>query len=412
MQAVPLQQPIQIVVDQPRAPSKIRLWHVAVAGIVVFYAVRWVRSLVKRWTRYRRDVRCQGIAERILVLIYSYRNSNEAAATVMSLMRTASCPSNVSFAVFQEFEDAKDADVYNACVSMCTDAEERERVDLMRVISREDAKATSKGPLYGIRSAFKQAWKGEAFALVCPCGVRAVADWDAAWIEEYENAIKTLPWEGAIALTCEPEKMRSINNAASKDVAPVFEDGLGAVAQNFIRNMNETSQASIVARPRYTYPVLGRMNGRFPEVGTRLFPQKNEEAVQSLILGSCTMTSARTLKTALRFATMDCPPYAANFVLSALMHTHARTSFVAATPMFLQVSRPRSMRPARWDSRRLQEVIMSSYGEYADFCGVDIERSIATGRGLMGVLPDLESADILSKYGSRREFERIKAQFK
>ena len=155
------------------------------------------------------------------------------------LLRPASGPGNVSFAVFQEFADVKDADVYNACVSMCTDAEERDRIDLMRIISREDARATSKGPLYGIRSAFKQAWKGEAFALVCPCGVRAVSDWDATWIREYDNAPYTLPWE-AIALTCEPEEMHR-PASRQKDVAPVSRTALAPWPKTS-SNMNETSQ--------------------------------------------------------------------------------------------------------------------------------------------------------------------------
>ena len=251
--------------------------------------------------------------------------------------------------------------------------------------------------------------EGEKYVLVVPCGVRAVEDWDATWTAEYDNALKTLSWGGAIALTCEPEEIRT--TAGGTGEKPVVEDGIGAVAQNFIRGLNETSKAAIVAKPRSTFPVVGRMNGRFPEVSTRLFPQKNSDAVQSVILGSCMMTTARTLKPALRAATMDCPPYASNFVLSALLYTHSRASFVAAEPVFVRAAKPNNMRPAHWDSRALQREMLEVYGEYAEFCGVDLEESLVLGQGNMGVLPDLESHDILSKYGTRREFERVKQQF-
>lgn len=405
------QQPIQILVDNNAnsSRSKFRLWHIVIGIIALFYAARLVNNVHRRWKKYAQSIRCGKVTDRILILVYSYRDSAEASMTIMSLLRTASCPGRISFGVYQEFESRDDdSDVYNSCMGMCKDDDEQDMIERIRVVSMEDAAATTKGPLYGIRSAFRQTWKGEKYVLLVPCGIRALDGWDVAWTKNYTGAIETVIGHGAIAVTSEPEMLRQ---RPVKNTHPLQENGITAVAQNFIRNINETSRATIVAKPRSTFPVLGKMKGRFPIVSTRTFPQRNEDAVQTTMLGSCVLTSATSFKSAMRFADIDCPPYALSFMLSALMHTHARASFVAADPVFVRAATPRDMRPAQWSSKALQEKVIREYSDYCSFSGVDMEKSIVMGRGLMGLLPELDPGDILSKYGTRREFERVKMQF-
>lgn len=402
--------PIQIVVDQPKPASSFKLWHFIVVGVVVFYAVRWIRNIGRKITRFHRDRRCEKVSHRIHVLIYSHRDAEEAAATVMSLIRTSSCPGHVSFGVYQEFESVDDPDVYNTCLAMAADDEEREMVEHMRIVSREDASA-SKGPLYGIREAYRQTRKTEHFVLIVPVGTRAVSGWDATWTMEFTRARDSLPSSsGAIVLTCQPEELR-VAGGGDRSLPKVREDGIEGVAQNFIRSMTDTTKSTIISKPRSTFPVLGRMNGRFPETSVRIFPQRNEEAVRSIMLGSCLMTTARTLRAALKYATVSCPPYAMNFMLSAIMHTHARAAFVAATPVFLRAVDPNNMRPKGWNSKELQQYMIHYYSDYCVFAGVDMAESTVHGRAVMGLLPDLSSADVLSKYGTRREFLRVKSQF-
>ena len=415
----PPSRPIQIVVDQQQAAkpsSSLKLWHVILIGIAIFYVAKTIRLAHRRWTKYRRDRRCEGVHDRILVILYSFRDADEAARTILSLIRSASCPSLISFAVFQEFDPQDEADVHTACLSMCMDEDEREMVDRLRIISRSDATETSRGPLHGIREAFRNARKGEKFCCVVPCGARGVSGWDELWLGEYRKAVDTLPWNGAIALTCEPETMRSPSSSQGGDPynpqQQIREDSIGGVAQNLLRSMTETTQQAIVAKPRSTYPVVSAsMNGRFPVVETRVFPQENEESVQSIILGSCVMTTSKSMRAALKHGTMSCPPYALSYLLSALLHTHAGASFVAAEPVFLRSSSPRDMRPSDWDSRGLQQYMMENYGDYNEFCGVDMDASVVLGRATMGVLIQLESSDILSKYGTRRDFERGRSRF-
>ena len=69
------------------------------------------------------------------------------------------------------------------------------------------------------------------------------------------------------------------------------------------------------------------------------------------------------------------------------------------------------MRPSDWDSRGLQQYMMENYEDYNEFCGVDMDASVVLGRATMGVLIQLESSDILSKYGTRRDFERVRSRF-
>jgi len=48
---------------------------------------------------------------------------------------------------------------------------------------------------------------------------------------------------------------------------------------------------------------------------------------------------------------------------------------------------------------------------FCDWLGVDVKKRHASGRVVMGLLPDYKDIDIIQKYGSMRQFEKFKNQF-
>ena len=65
----------------------------------------------------------------------------------------------------------------------------------------------------------------------------------------------------------------------------------------------------------------------------------------------------------------------------------------------------------RWDSNAAGRALRRDHADYATFAGVIMDTTVTSGRARMGLLPELGSEDILSKYGSRATFDRIRRGF-
>ena len=63
-----------------------------VVGVIVFYAVRWIRNVGRKISRFNRDRRCEKVSHRIHVLIYSHLDAEETAAAYVHALKRQDGP--------------------------------------------------------------------------------------------------------------------------------------------------------------------------------------------------------------------------------------------------------------------------------------------------------------------------------
>lgn len=401
---MPPQQPLQIVVDtQPRARGP-RWLHIilALAVLIAFYSLwNWFsRSL--RHTRRR--TLCMKHTEPISVLFHCFRDAEQCAFSILSLLRGASCPNRVHIAVYQEL-DAGDTDVHSSALRMARGDEEVEWVHRLRIVSTDDATTTSMGSLFAWRELLRGPAKSK-FVLVTRPGVQAMLGWDISLVETWRNARVDRLREIPVITAALPggHRERAPSNHSS---------GALGVAQDWINAATANNRQKLHQSQKSVFTTIKEFRGRFPELSIRTFPRVPKHPVSTLAAsGSMVFGPRIAFARAMRAYPCDEPvaDYAVDWVLSAMLWSSG-TRFLAPPVCPFSLTHNRDMRPKRWDSRTVGKAITRDHAAYATFAGVDLEKAVTSGRGRMGLLPDLKSEDILSKYGSRATFDRIRRGF-
>ena len=272
--------------------------------------------------------------------------------------------------------------------------------DRFRIISRDDAEYSA-----GIMFAYNELiplHTGERFCAIVPSGCLAVKDWDEQLKSEY-----------APGSMCTFEPMFHNIASASSD-GLVSGNDMGSMAQNMMRMVTHSYAASSLPTPRSTYPVYTSFNGRFPLVGFRTLPTTSvrEDPTRSIALGSVVFGPTKQIEKVLWHGRdLVMPHYAFNYALSALMFAHVNKTFTVCRPCFVRAYSPSMFRPHGWDSKSTARYFIDSHAEYNHFAGLDLSQGIVSGRAQMGLLLALRRRDIIAKFGSTRNFDRVKRQF-
>ena len=104
---------------------------------------------------------------------------------------------------------------------------------------------------------------------------------------------------------------------------------------------------------------------------------------------------------------MQIASYAEDTLLSAMLWMDDHTFYTLLPKMYIQKSNV-SIRPDDWNSKDIQEILLKDYKEYFTFLGVDLKKRQISGRALLGILPEESMDDIIKKYGSFAEYDRVK----
>jgi len=342
--------------------------------------------------------------EPISVLFHCFRDAEQCAFSILSLLREASCPSRVQVAVYQEL-DAGDADVHSSALRMARGGEEVEWVQRLRVVSTDDATSTSMGSLFAWRELLRGPAKSK-FVLVTRPGVQATTGWDVLLVETWRHARVEKLREIPVITTALPggHRARAPSNRSA---------GALGVAQDWINTATANNRQKLHQSQKSVFTTIKEFRGRFPELSLRTFPRVPKHPVSTLAASGSMVFGPRIAFTrAMRTYPCDEPvaDYAVDWVLSAMLWSSGTRFFAPQVCPFLQ-TQSRDMRPKRWDSRTLGKAMTRDHVAYATFAGVDLEKAVTSGRGRMGLLPNLNSEDILNKYGSRATFDRIRRGF-
>lgn len=394
-------QEVRIVVDsETKNTSSVRWWHLFLVALVILIGWKlWNASV--RSLRKRRAAKLCADSPRVVVLMHCFRDAPMCARTIMSLLRTATCKDHISVWVYQELEMG-DMDVFRACMEISQTTEERLTVERMRIVTVDNATQVSSGSFFAWGEMLRRASDmTKAWVLLTTPGTAGTPEWDVHLLSQSRR--------GSV-LTCVPPPIDGPVLSTSTN------DGTMAdMARDWMRSMAASQEhVSRIQHLRVpTFPVIGEMNGYFPEVASRTFPLMPREPVEVLVATcSCLFAPLHVLKRVIvplrDFVVAD---YALDWILSSALWSHGTHMMSpACSPPLVRVERGRNERPVAWKSKDLLLKLLKTGGEkYAEFAGVDLSEGQCFGRGRMGLLPAM--SDILVKFGSQASFDRVKRMF-
>ena len=404
-------QPIRIVVDTQQTPARSGTkWVHIFFGIAVLVAAYYMWSWFADSVRMsRRQTLCEKHSEQISVLLHCFRDAGRCVSSIFSLLRNASCPSRVRVMVYQEL-DSGDPDVYSLAMQAARNEEETNWVHAMRIVSTDDATNASMGSLFAWREllrGFTSKW-----VLISRPGVQADVGWDIGLLETWRDAqvdrMREIPVISAV-----PPQIKAPTGGRNSSSSS---DGVIGVARDWVNSATERSRRQLQSAQnaqKHVFPTVVDFRGRIPELSYRTFPRMPKHPVPTIAASASMAFGPRAVFVrAMRAYPCEDPvaDYAVDWVLSAMLWSSGARFFAPPSCPFSQ-PRTRDMRPKRWDSRTVGRALQRDHTDYALFAGVNMDSAVTSGRARMGLLPELSSEDILSKYGSRATFDRIRRGF-
>lgn len=404
--AVPQPQTIQISIDGPQKQSGLPMviWvsAVIIIGIVMYYVYAAIR-------RYNRQLtiqnNCRGGGDTYFVMIYSFRDSVATATTIMELFEHAYCPMRINIAVYQDM-DKYDVDTYSIVSDYVEQSDVLKRVvnTNLKIITSDDATRASNGALFAYKQMLIRASENEKWACIMHPGASPCVHWDRVLINQHTRVNNR---SAVLTLVPARERRASISSDINRTDMQGWIRSLTHSAQRASRNVRDSSIA--------TFPVVKEFNGRIPVLEPRSFPQLPVEPVE------CTMVSSGMifLHTSLlqhafensSIADQPCAEYAVDYALSMILFNRGAKFY---TPDVLNVliekrsDKPIHFRPTQWDSKSFTRQVMEEDVEnYAAFVGVDMKERIVSGRARMGMSPAVSELEIVQKYATHAEFNRV-----
>jgi len=412
------ERPIQIFMqDTTRKKISLPTWGYIAIGSIVVYAMY---KLYKTYTSYywlrTVEKRCLGISpsENILILIHSYRDSQNTASSILSAIQSAYCPKRVFFGIYQELEP-HDADVYQLCESYVTMHEKSYLQNNVRIISMDDAKTTTNGSLSAWRELSNRTTMGEKYFLIVHPGAEFTSNWDKLLIDEYKliQGTTIVRPEETIVLSMVPQKEKRVVVESSPNVDTWM--------KTLQQSGNSVNKAIRAHRLGSSFPVVKKFNGRIPVITSKIFPNTPASPAESTVMSTslCFGKLENFVHVCNSSPLFDYPiaDYATDWIMSAALYSDGMARFfVPRNKEGIVVERrthtPKSCRPKYWSSKDLSAFCQKEYYDFMNYVGVDKNEGIITGRAQMGLLPGPQISDIIKKYGTLQEYERIRRAFK
>ena len=371
-------------------------WLLLAAALIAAAAMAIARARARmRRTRAIESGCARARRQGAILVVLPTRHPRRAARAIFSAFEAATCPWRVAFAVYNE--SAEDVmEHYERESARHTVGDFRSRVRV-----RSTIQATSAGALCAAREATAQLHQDERFLLLLDDGATLLEGWDFALCAQWAEL-----GDADGVLSVPPRVVGAAGDAHVKEEA-----GAAAHAQRMLK----VASADSAPRARApAFPVLGAFKHRLPAVGRVPFPTPPAYPARALAASAQfafmpTKVFAIAVERAPATFSRPVAPYAADVALSSALHGAGGRMYAPTRELCVSSGADTAFRPAGWAREGLGAKDVDA--AYAQFAGIDLARRLVSGRSRMGLLLDeSEGSDdeILVKYGTRTEFERIK----
>ena len=375
--------------------------------IVLVLMVKLFTSIVMYRQRKKQERQCSVIRSSgsICVLLYNHNNSRSTASTIFSLFHQSYCARNVYVAVYQElFEGGQD--VYDYLKRMVSCVEDQYLIDHnVGIVSVDN---TSVGHLWAIRELLQRnIFPKTSWCMLVHPGAQFEKHWDKTVLDAHHHV-----GTDSVVLTSMVTK-EPIVKVKSKDTHVVSNwiNSLVGQGQSVLKKQRKGSGSSDVF-----FPVVTTFKGYVPVISKQRFSQSPDRPVKvSAVTSQCTFMKMSTMLNMLDLELFNVPvaSYATDTVLSAMLWMEEST-FHAIRPVVhsSSTSKKENIRPEFWDGKQISTILQKDYQPYFDYLGIDLTKRIVSGRAMMGISPTQSMDEILTKYGSMAEYDRVQRRLK
>ncbi len=386
-----------------------------VAFVVALVLTKVCGLVAMKRKKYHNRKRCETMDRygKLYLLLYNNDDSEATATTILSAFDNAFCKKNVVVGVYQEVTAG--TDVYTYLQQTAKTKEAHAWIDHNVGIVSVD-RVTS-GYVWALQELFKRKiFMDTEWCFLTQPGNTFLPEWDHAMVTEYRSvqekiAQETLGKPGAVPIlthfTDSTKQQRhgpSNQQQGSKDryMFSHWMDNLIGEGQQYLKSG---------VRPNVSYfPTVRRFKGHIPIIAEQRFSQTPKHPIKILCATThclfCPMKILHRALTELELFQEPIASYAVDIAFSAALWMENGV-FYSCTPIVQQYSKKKDLRPDGWNGKALMETLGKDYQAYFDFLGVELSTRQISGRAMMGILPEVTMDDILDKYGSMMEYDRM-----
>lgn len=405
-EGVPSDRKLTISVDtgqQKRIPWLIVLVALAAAVFVVAKVCNFVASKRSVFLERRRCESMEGRGK-IYLLLYNQGNSQATAQTILSAYRQAFCKQNIVVGVYQEVSSERD--VYGFLQHGARSKNTMEWVD--RNVGIVSVDHSGSGYVWAIQELFRRSIFADAeWCFLTRPGNTFLAEWDKVLLDEYRRLRRTAPLENTPVLThfSRPAERPLREKAPERDrhmFSEWMDNMIGEGQQHLNKNVKD-----IISY----FPTVQTFKGYIPIIYMQRFSQTPRQAVQVVAATTQSMFLPQSFleRTLFELELFEHPvaAYAVDIALSAALWMENGTFFALSSPVVHRFAKEKSVRPDGWNGKGFADILIQDYHPYFDFVGIDLAKRKIAGRAMMGLFPSLEKEEILEKYGSMMEYDRM-----
>jgi len=346
---------------------------------------------------------------KIYILLYNHDNSKATATTIVSAFEHAFCKKNVFISVYQEL--ITDADVYKYLQQYVKTKEGMEFIDHNVGIVSVDRNTS--GYVWALQELIKrQIFVGSKWCFLTQPGNIFLPHWDHTILKEYHTIHTQIKPKMSLVLTSFVITSPSLKNThqnVRKDryMFSDWMDNLIGEGQHYLKN-------DLHENPSF-FPTVREFKGYLPIITEQRFSQTPKDPTKTVCVTTqcmfCRMDTLSRALTELELFQQPIASYAIDMVFSAALWMENGVFYSCKYPVIKQFSKKQNIRPDGWDGKKIMELLEREYRTFFEFVGVDLTTRQISGRAMMGILPKVEMRDILSKYGSVMEYDRMQRSF-
>ena len=338
----------------------------------------------------------------IHVLLYNHNNSDATARTILSAIRKSYSFKNIYVGVYQELSfHANEYDVYDLLVNYANNTIELDWINNnLSVVSVDN---TNVGKFWAFKELIQRnIFSDIRYILMTNPGIAFDNNWDKYLLESYQTVEKESPERPILTSFLTTNNIPQQKNKVTSQDYGILQ---------FMHSVVGDSHALLdTSKRQYYFPYVEKFKGLIPVYNTRRFPQRPNDFVEvSSVSLDCVFMKNDSLRELIELPlfSMHIASYAENTLLSTMLWMDDHSFYSIEPKMYIQKANV-SVRPDEWNSKDIQKMLLQDYNEYFDFLGIDLKTRQISGRSLLGILPEQSMDDILKKYGSLAEYDRVK----
>lgn len=381
-----------------------------IAVIVVLVLTKVCGLVAARRKFYRSRKRCETMDRygKLYLLLYNHDDSEATATTILSAFENAFCKENVVVAVYQEVTTG--TDVYTYLQRAAKTKEAHAWIDHNIGIVSVDH--VTSGYVWALKELFKRnIFMDTKWCFLTQPGNTFLPEWDHALVTEYRSVQEQIigTSNNVPILTHFTDSIKQKQGAANQQQGSKDRYMFSHWMDNLIGEGQQYLKSGVQPIVSY-FPTVRRFKGHIPTITEQRFSQTPKHPIKILCATThCLFCPVQVLHRALSDLEIFQEPiasYAVDMAFSAALWMENGV-FYSCRPVVQQYSKKKDLRPDGWNGKALMELLGKDYQAYFEFVGVELPTRKISGRAMMGILPEVTMDDILDKYGSMMEYDRM-----